>query len=70
MKKWYEDTKHPGILWLCATFKVHYATFFAEAEKYRRHESKATKKGHIHKHRPCGSKAMKKYNRFAWEQAR
>ena len=68
MKKWYEGSKEPGVNWLCQIFRVEVADFFREADKYRRHESRATKKGHIHRHRPSGSKAMKKYNRYAWDK--
>ena len=66
--KWYENTKEHGVAQLCGMFKVGMADFFREANKYRRHESKATKKGHIHVHRATGSKAMKKYNRYAWDK--
>ena len=70
MKKWYEDSKDVGVLQLCAMFNVHHADFFRLAEGYRHHETKATRKKHIHKHRPTGSKALKKYNRFAWDKKR
>ena len=66
MKKWYEDTKNPGVIFLCNMFKVELAEYYVTAEQYRNKENKATKKGHVHNHRPCGSKALKKYDRAKW----
>ena len=68
--KWYKDSKEPGVIQLCNMFRVEIAEFYEDANKYRNYESKATKKNHIHKHRPCGSKAMKKYARYTWEDMR
>lgn len=69
MKKWYEGSKEPGVIALCKLFKVELNEFYKEAEIYRKYETKATKKNHIHKHRPAGSKLMKKHSRFAWDKA-
>jgi hypothetical protein len=68
MKKWYEDSKHQGVMQLCTMFNVQQAEYFALANKFRNTTSRATKKNHEHVVRPCGSKALKKYNRFAWDK--
>ena len=70
MKNWYTDTKHPGVLRLCAMFNVHMNEFFRAADGYRNYESRPTAKKHIHKHRPAGSKLLKKHNRFEWDKSR
>ena len=67
-KKWYEGSKKPGVIQLCNMFRVEMAEFYREANKFRNKENKATKKNHEHIVRPCGSKALKKYNRYAWEK--
>ena len=68
MKKWYEGSKEQGVIQLCNMFRVEMSEFFHEANKFRHKESRPTAKGHEHVVRPCGSKALKKYNRYAWEK--
>lgn len=55
-----------GLALLRQIFRAEYAQFFLESSKYRHEHTKATKKGHIHKHRPAGSKMLKRYNRQQW----
>ena len=69
--KWWQDKKvrkHRFLSWLIAVFRVEDAEFMRLSSKHRHYESKATKKGHRHKHRPAGSKLLKKANRELWEQ--
>lgn len=55
-----------GLALLRFIFRTDYAAFYRESAQYRHTTSKATKKGHIHKHKPAGSKALKKFNRQQW----
>jgi len=66
--KWWKKSKHPAIKWLAMAFNLESAGLSELAKPYRRYESKATKKGHIHKHRPTGSKFLKKTNRAEWNR--
>ena len=68
MKKWYENSSSKGVIQLCDMFNVNQAEYFALANKFRNVMNKATKKNHEHAHREAGSKALKKYNRYAWDK--
>ena len=64
---WWKGSKHQGVRWLCVMFRVERADLIRYARPFRNHESKATKKGHIHKHRSPGSKLLKRYDRARWD---
>lgn len=63
---WWKKIKSPGELRLAQMFRVENAELIRLARPYKDHESKATKKNHIHKHRRSGSKCLKKYDRAQW----
>lgn len=59
-----------GLMILRRIFRCEYNEFFRESAKNTRFTSKATKKGHIHRHRPAGSKLTKRHNRQAFDAQR
>jgi len=63
-------TESAGKKVLDLIFRVDLAEMFRLSSKCRHQTSKATKKGHIHRHSSPGAKLLKRYNRIAWEGMR
>ena len=70
MKKWYDNNPSKGVIQLCSLFGIEKERleFLELGRKFANETNKATKKNHIHEHRDAGSKALKKYNRWAWDK--
>lgn len=64
---WWKKIKSPGELRLAQMFRVEDADMIRLARPFKDHESRATKKNHIHKHRRSGSKCLKRYDRAMWD---
>ena len=59
-RPWWEGSKDWGVRLLCALFNV------GPAGPHHPLKRRPTAKDHRHKHRRCGSKALKQYDRDLW----
>jgi hypothetical protein len=59
-----------GLALLRRIFRADYAEFYRQSAQYINTTSRATKKGHIHKHQPAGSKLLKRFDRQRWQALR